>query len=102
MPLTSTQVTAGSAATATFSGPGTWLSRQCDASYSKRVIVTAPVFFSPIWTSVPGGRPDFFDLLETDFIDLFSAQVTTTSGSDTILPVEEMGQWLFPGRFSAP
>ena len=32
------------------------------------LIFTAFVFFSPMWTSVPGGRPAFLDLLFVDSV----------------------------------
>src|SRR3990170_8635666 len=42
-------------------------SRKCISSYSTIVIFTFSVFFSPIWMSVPGGSPAFFDLFFVNF-----------------------------------
>src|SRR3989339_2265077 len=42
-------------------------SRKCISSYSMIVIFTFSVFFSPIWMSVPGGSPAFFDLFFVNF-----------------------------------
>src|SRR3972149_1964067 len=42
-------------------------SRKCISSYSMIVIFTVSVFFSPIWMSVPGGSPAFFDLFFVNF-----------------------------------
>src|SRR3990167_2264287 len=42
-------------------------SRKCISSYSTIVIFTFSVFFSPIWMSVPGVSPVFFDLFFVNF-----------------------------------